>query len=229
MERRKKLREQESERQVMMPLSRRAQTFTNSANNTLTNVVEDSYTTSIKRNFSGELAVVAGQASFANSVGLRRAAGNKMAFVRRKGNAYYLVHNVRRDGKVQQLHLAKLGERARITDEVVREVNKKHPFVDLNWRELRAQLDSQINLADPQSPAVQNLVHSLRSLNLDLADLIPPVVRFSESPAVARELLVQLRLLHSTIQVKLNQFARKDELKRMHRSGGRFGNAWRDQ
>jgi hypothetical protein len=148
-----------------------------------------------------------------------------MAFVRRKGNAYYLVHNVRRDGKVQQLHLAKLGERARITDQVVREVSKKHPFVELNWRELREQLDSQIDLADPQSPAVQNLVHTLRDLNLDLADLFPPVVRFSESPAVARELLVQLRLLHSTIQVKLNQFGRKDEMKRMHRVGGRFGNA----
>jgi hypothetical protein len=119
-----------------------------------------------------------------------------MAFVRRKGNAYYLVHNVRHGGKVQQLHLAKLGERARITDEVVREVSKKHPFVELNWRELREQLDSQIDLADPQSPAVQNLVHSLRNLNLDLADVFPPVVRFSESPAVARELLVQLRLLH---------------------------------
>ncbi len=148
-----------------------------------------------------------------------------MAFVRRKGNAYYLVHNVRRDGKVQQLHLAKLGERARITDQVVREVSKKHPFVDLNWRELREQLDSRINLADPQSPAVQNLVHTLRDLNLDLADMFPPVVRFSESPAVARELLVQLRLLHATIQVKLNQFGRKDEMKRMHRVAGRFGNA----
>jgi hypothetical protein len=152
-----------------------------------------------------------------------------MAFVRRKGNAYYLVHNVRHGGKVQQLHLAKLGERARITDEVVREVSKKHPFVDLNWRELREQLDSQIDLADPQSPAVQNLVHSLRNLNLDLADVFPPVVRFSESPAVARELLVQLRLLHSTIQVKLNQFGRKDEMKRLHRAGGRFGNAWRER
>jgi hypothetical protein len=62
-------------------------------------------------------------------------------------------------------------------------------------------------------------------LNLDIADLFPPVVRFSESPAVARELLLQLRLLHSTIAVKLNQFGRKDELKRMHRGGGRFGNA----
>jgi hypothetical protein len=152
-----------------------------------------------------------------------------MAFVRRKGNAYYLVHNVRRGGKVQQLHLAKLGERARITDDIVRQVSKKHPFVDLNWRDLRDQLDGQIDLADPQSPAVQKLVHTLRGLNLDLADLFPPVVRFSESPAVARELLLQLRLLHSTIQVKLNQFARKDDLKRMNRAGGRFGNVWRDR
>jgi hypothetical protein len=148
-----------------------------------------------------------------------------MAFVRRKGNAFYLVHNVRRDGKVQQLHLAKLGERARITDEVVRKVTKQHPFVELNWRSLREQLNSQINLADPHSPAVQKLIQSLRSLNLDLADLFPPILRFSESPAVARELLLQLRLLHSTIQVKLDQFGRKDELKRLNRAGGRFGTA----
>jgi len=43
-----------------------------------------------------------------------------VAFVRRKGNALYLVHNVRRGGKVRQLHLARLGARARITDDVVR-------------------------------------------------------------------------------------------------------------
>ena len=148
-----------------------------------------------------------------------------MAFVRRKGNAYYLVHNVRRGGKVQQLHLARLGESARITEDVVREVSKKHPFVELNWRNLREQLNNHVNLADPQSPAVQKLVHTLRSLNLDLADLFPPMV--SESPAVARELLVQLRLLRSTIQVKLDQFGLKDELKRMSRTDGRFGSAFR--
>ena len=148
-----------------------------------------------------------------------------MAFVRRKGNVFYLVHNVRRGGKVQQLHLARLGERARITDDIVREVTKKHPFVALNWRSLREQLNGQIDLADPESPAVQKLVQNLRGLNLALADLFPPVLRLSESPAVARELLVQLRLLHSSIQVKLDQFARKDDLKRLGRTGGRFGNA----
>jgi hypothetical protein len=139
-----------------------------------------------------------------------------MAFVRRKGNSFYLVHNVRRGGKVQQLHLARLGERARITDQVVREVSKKHPFVELNWRVLREQTNSRVDLGDPNSPAVQRLVAALRALNLDLADLFPPILRISESPAVARELLVQLRLLQSTIQVKLGQF---------DQGRGRFGNA----
>jgi hypothetical protein len=139
-----------------------------------------------------------------------------MAFVRRKGNSYYLVHNVRRGGKVRQLHLARLGERARITDDVVREVTKKHPFVELNWRALREQMNNQLDLADAHSPATQKLVSNLRALNVDLADLFPPLLRISETPTVARELLVQLRLLQSTLQVKLNQFDRKR---------GRFSNA----
>jgi hypothetical protein len=151
--------------------------------------------------------------------------GRFMAFIRRKGNSYYLVHNVRRGGKVRQLHLARLGERARITDAIVREVTKKHPFVELNWRSLREQVNHQIDLADPESPAVHKLVQSLRNLNLDLADLFPPVLRLSESPAVAHELLVQLRLLNSTIQVKLDQFRQRNDLKRITRSSGRLGNA----
>jgi hypothetical protein len=139
-----------------------------------------------------------------------------MAFVRRKGNSFYLVHNVRRGGKVRQLHLARLGERARITDAVVKEVSKKHPFVELNWQALREQMNNQVDLADGTSPAIQKLVSNLRALNLELADLFPPLLRISETPTVARELLVQLRLLQSTLQVKLNQFDRKR---------GRFSNA----
>lgn len=139
-----------------------------------------------------------------------------MAFIRRKGNSFYLVHNVRRGGKVLQLHLARLGDRARITDKVVREVSKKHPFVELNWKSLREQLNGQVNLADENSPAVQKLVSTLRALNLDLADFFPPVLQISESPIVARELMVQLRLLQSTIQVKLGEFGR---------GGRRFGGA----
>jgi hypothetical protein len=129
-----------------------------------------------------------------------------MAFVRRKGNNFYLVHNVRRGEKVRQIHLARLGERARITDRVVREVSKKHPFVELNWRALREQINNEVDLADPASPEVQKLVGDLRELNMELADLFPPILRISGSPTVARELLLQLRLLQSTLQVKLSQF-----------------------
>ena len=131
-----------------------------------------------------------------------------MAFVRRKGNSFYLVHNVRRGGKVQQLHLARLGQRARITEDVVKEVSKKHPFVEVNWRALRDHVNHTSDLADASSPTVQKLISSLRALSLELADVFPPVLRISESPVVARELLVQLRLLQSTVQVKLDQFGR---------------------
>jgi hypothetical protein len=130
-----------------------------------------------------------------------------MAFIRRKGNNFYLVHNVRRGEKVKQIHLARLGERALITERVVREVSRKHPFAKLNWRALREQAsNTQAELANPDSPTVQRLVGELRELNLELADLFPPILRISESPAVARELLLQLRLLQSTLQVKLSQF-----------------------
>src|SRR5260370_38868541 len=94
--------------------------------------------------------------------------GDVMAFVRRKGNLFYLVHNVRRGDKVRQLHLARLGDRARITDEVGREVSKKHPFMELNWRALREQLSTRVNLMNPHGPALQKLVSSLRALTLSL-------------------------------------------------------------
>src|SRR5712692_9118144 len=123
--------------------------------------------------------------------GLSRRRSKTMAFVRRKGNAYYLVHNVRRGGKVKQLHLASLGERPRITNDVVKLVEKKHPFVDLDFKYLREQVNSSVNLFDPQSPSVQKLVSALRTLNLDLADLFPPVLNVSGSPEVGYEILTQ--------------------------------------
>src|SRR5215469_743514 len=124
----------------------------------LTAVVEPSYTTSRGQSFGNVRGVCWGRF---------------MAFIRRKGNSYYLVHNVRRGGKVQQLHLARLGERARITDAIVREVTKKHPFVELNWRSLREQLNGRAELADPKSPTVLRLVSDMRALTLDLAELFP--------------------------------------------------------
>jgi len=65
-----------------------------------------------------------------------------MGFVRGKGYSLYLVPNVCRGDKVRQLHFARLGKRARVSD----------------------------------------------------------------SPVMAEEIVMQLRLLYSTIQVKLNTF-----------------------
>jgi hypothetical protein len=131
-----------------------------------------------------------------------------LAFIRRRGNTYYLVHNVRRQGKVQQLHLARLGERPRITDDVVRKVTRNHPFLDLDWSRLREDVNGRIELFDLRSPYVQNLMHSLRNLNLDLADLSPPLLTLTSRSNSSRELVTQLRLLRSTLDIKLDQFER---------------------
>lgn len=131
-----------------------------------------------------------------------------MAFLRRKGNAFYLVHNVRERGRVKQLHLANLGERPRITDDVVRQVTRSHPFVDVNWNELRENINNRVDLFDPRSSEVQKLVSTLRNLNLDLADLFPPLLDVTHAPEAGHEIITQLRLLHSTVGVKLDQFDR---------------------
>ncbi len=129
-----------------------------------------------------------------------------MAFLRRKGNAWYLVHNVRRHGKVRQLHLAKLGGHPRITDDVVRKVSRSHPMLDVNWPQLREVVQSRVELFEPRSEYVQKLVRSLRTVNLDLADLYPTLLKWGITPESARELMTQLRLLRSTVDVKLSQF-----------------------
>ena len=131
-----------------------------------------------------------------------------MAFVRRKGNTYFLVHNVRRQGKIRQLHLARLGGRPRITDDVVRKVTRSHPFLELDWSRLREEVNGRVELFDTRSPYVQNLMHSLRNLNLDLADLSPPLLTLTDRANSSRELVTQLRLLRSTLDVKLDQFER---------------------
>jgi hypothetical protein len=131
-----------------------------------------------------------------------------VAFVRRRGKSYFLVHNVRRQGKVRQLHLARLGERPRITDDVVRQVSRKHPLLELDWSSLREQVNGRIELFDVRSAFVQSLMHSVRDLNLDLADLSPPMLLLTDRSNSSRELVMQLRLLRSTLDVKLNQFER---------------------
>jgi len=129
-----------------------------------------------------------------------------MAFVRQIGNSFYLVHNVRRAGKVKQLHLARLGSRPRITDDVVREVSRKHPLLQLDWNHLRETVNSRIELFDPRSQYMQKLKDSMLTLNLDLADLSPIALGFAGAQQERQEILTSLRLLRSTVEVKLRQF-----------------------
>jgi hypothetical protein len=143
-----------------------------------------------------------------------------VAFVRRRGKSYFLVHNVRRQGKVRQLHLARLGGRPRITDDVVRKVSRNHPFLDLDWSRLREQVNSRVELFNIRSPYVQSLMHSVRNLNLDLADLSPPMLLLADRANSSRELVTQLRLLRSILDVKLDQFERAAP--RSLQSGRRF-------
>ena len=130
-----------------------------------------------------------------------------MAFIRKRRNSYYLVHNVRRRGKIEQLHLARLGERPRITDDVVRQVTREHPFLELDWSQLRERINGRVELFDIRSPYAQTLVQSLRIINLDLADLFPPHLALTHDDS-SHELVTQLRLLRSTLDVKLDQFER---------------------
>jgi hypothetical protein len=109
---------------------------------------------------------------------------------------------------VRQLHLAKLGDRPRITDDVVRQVSRQFPLLDVNWRQLREEVNSRVELFDAESEYVQKLLGQLRSLNLDLTDLFPPLLDVSHSPDTGVEIVTQLRLLHSTVGVKLDQFDR---------------------
>jgi hypothetical protein len=131
-----------------------------------------------------------------------------VAFIRQKGNTFYLVHNIRKGGQVKQLYLAKLGERPRITDDVVRQVSRKHPLLAVNWGQVREDANNHVELFDPRSLYVQKLVSNLRNLNLDLADLFPPLLDIAQAPETGQEIVTQLRLLHSTVGVKLDQFDR---------------------
>jgi hypothetical protein len=103
---------------------------------------------------------------------------------------------------------------------VVRKVVRNHPFLDLDWGHLREQVSSRVELFDVKSPYVQNLMHSLRSLNLDLADLSPPLLVLADRANSSRELVTQLRLLRSTVDIKLDQFERSEPVSR--ESGRRY-------
>ncbi|MGH9401450.1 MAG: hypothetical protein ACRD2P_05010 [Terriglobia bacterium] len=135
-----------------------------------------------------------------------------MAFIRKRGNAYYLVHNVRTHGRVEQLHLARLGSRPRINDEIIQGVTAKHPFVRVDWEGLREQASRK--LVAPvanDSQHLRKLIDEVRDFHLNIADVRLPYLGMIQNRELRSQLLTELKLLRGTLDVKLNS-SRKDNL-----------------
>jgi hypothetical protein len=129
-----------------------------------------------------------------------------MAFIRKRGSSYYLVHNVRKKGRVLQMHLASLGARPRISEEVMEGVKSKHPFVRVDWQGLKekASRDLVVPLAN-DSEYMRRLLAAVRNLHLDIADLPVPALALTHDPELVTQMISGLKLLRSTLDVKLNQ------------------------
>jgi hypothetical protein len=129
-----------------------------------------------------------------------------MAFIRKRGQSYYLVHNVRENGQVHQVHLASLGARPRISDEVIAGVRSKHPFLDVDWNGLRAKASRDLVAPFANDSAyLKSLVTSIRNLHMDIADLPMPAFAITHDREMLPQVVSSLKLLRSTLDVKLNQ------------------------
>ncbi len=132
-----------------------------------------------------------------------------MAFIRRRGNSYYLVHNVRNNGQVKQIHLACLGRRPRISEDVMQGVAARHPFIKVDWQSLRRKASQElVKPFENNAQLVHDLVGAVRNLSLDIADLHFPVLEMAHDRELVAELTSSLKLLRSTLDVKLNQLGK---------------------
>ncbi|TAM78892.1 MAG: hypothetical protein EPN47_21195 [Acidobacteria bacterium] len=132
-----------------------------------------------------------------------------MAFIRKRGQSYYLVHNVREDGRVRQMHLANLGHRPRISDELIRGVSSQHPFVEIDWKGLRKKASQElVQPFEDDSRQLHELLASIHNLHLDIGDLHLPVLAMTHDRELVGQLTSSLKLLRTTLDVKLNQLRR---------------------
>ncbi len=129
-----------------------------------------------------------------------------MAFIRKRGQSYYLAHCVRKKGRVQQLHLACLGRRPRISDDVIQGVASKHPFLRVNWEGLREQATRKlVQPFENNAQYLQELLNATRNLHLEIADLQLPVLEMTQDTELKAQLASALKLLRSTLDVKLGK------------------------
>lgn len=140
-----------------------------------------------------------------------------MAFIRKRGHSFYLVHNVRKKGRVQQIHLARLGRRPRLSDDLIRDVASSHPFVRINWEGLREKTTR--DLVQPfqnNAEYLRDLLVSIHNLHLDVADLPLPVLEISQDADLKAQLTSALKLLRTTLDLKLNELRKGKPLSFRH-------------
>ncbi|HZT73360.1 MAG TPA: hypothetical protein VE996_06900 [Terriglobales bacterium] len=127
-----------------------------------------------------------------------------MAFVRKKGKSFYLVHNVREDGRVRQVHLACLGNRPRISDEVIEQVRNEHPGLEIDWGAVRKRASETFASPFADVEGVRQLSRSIRALTLDLKEL--DLRELGRQPEQTRsELMSELHGLRDALEEKFNQ------------------------
>ena len=127
-----------------------------------------------------------------------------MAFIRKRGQSYYLVHNVRKKGRVHQLQLARLGRRPRISDGVIQGVTCQHPFVQVDWHGLKQRTAEQwLRPVEIDQEYLWELLSTAQNLNLDIAGLHFPTMEMTMDPALLGSLISELKLLRTTLDVKL--------------------------
>jgi hypothetical protein len=129
-----------------------------------------------------------------------------MAFIRKRGDFFYLVHNVRKKGRVRQLQLASLGRRPRISDEVVQSIITKHPFLQVDWASLRQRASH--DLVQPMlndSEYLRTLLYEIRKVHLEIADFQWPVLEVLRDRELRTKFATELKLLRGTLEVKLGQ------------------------
>ena len=134
-----------------------------------------------------------------------------MAFVRKKGKSYYLVHNVREDGHVRQVHLACLGNRPRVSDEVLAQVKQAHPQLQIDWDAVRARAAETFASPFGDWEGASMLLRSMRTLRQDLDELNLTQLRTrlhehgqsENGEARMRELLDEMEQLRRQLESKL--------------------------
>jgi len=125
-----------------------------------------------------------------------------MAFVRKKGKSFYLVHNVRENGRVRQVHLACLGNRPRVSEEVVQQVAAAHPDLQIDWSAVRGRAGESFASPFADAEGARQLVRNLHSLVLDLHELELGALP-QPTGEVVPEILEQLQELREAIDQKL--------------------------